>query len=222
MTKILAYCAYLLRPEISLPASGVNGAALQEITRGELGLLCSPVEWPFDYPALQRNAVEFHQVVSHMFGQEAVVPFRLLSVFDDQQSLAAFLAAHQADFVADLERLQNLVQMECVLYFAPRAGVKPTGKEYLQRKADLLQMAEDFVQSMSGALQGVSKEIRAKESKNGGRIFVLVERGNEKAFHSIVQDLPIPERFARRLSGPWPAAEFLSDAVKMPQIAGKR
>ncbi|HEY6249093.1 MAG TPA: GvpL/GvpF family gas vesicle protein [Candidatus Angelobacter sp.] len=222
MTKVLAYCAYLNRPGISVPSTGVNGAPLHQITHDQLGLLCSQVEWPFDYPALQRNAVEFHRVVSHMFGQGAVVPFRLLSVFDNLQDLVAFLATHQASFVADLERLQNLVQMECVLYFAPRAGFKPSGKEYLQMKADLLQLAEDFVQNMSDALQGISKEIRTRESKNGGRIFVLVERGNEKLFHSIIQELPLPERFARRLSGPWPAAEFLSDSVKMPQIAGQR
>src|SRR5579864_5513124 len=100
MNKVLAYCAYLRHPGTSLPSSGVNGAALQEITHGELGVLYSQVEWPFDYPALQRNAVEFHRVVSHMFGQGAVAPFRLLSVFDDLQALAAFVSAHHAGFVA--------------------------------------------------------------------------------------------------------------------------
>lgn len=222
MTKTLAYCAYLDRAGISLPPTGVNGAVIHQLTHGKLRLLHSQVEWPFDYPALQRNAVEFHRVVSHMFAQGAVVPFRLLSVFDDLQDLVGFLTAHHADFVVDLERLQNLVQMECVLYFAPRAGLKPSGKEYLQMKADLLQLAEDFVENMNNALQGVAKEIRAKEAKNGGRIYVLLERGQEKTFHSVVQELPLPERFARRLSGPWPPAEFLSDAVKMPQIAGQR
>lgn len=222
MTKALAYCAYLRRPEISLPEMGVNGAAVEEMVQEDLGLLHSQVQWPFDYPNLQRNAVEFHRVVSHMFAQRAVVPFRLLSVFDDRQALADFLAAHYANFAADLERLQNLVQMECVLYFAPRAGSKPTGKEYLQMKADLLQQAEGFVQSIGDALGDISKEIRSRESKNGGRIYVLLERGHEKRFHSVVQELPVPERFARRLSGPWPAAEFLSDSVKMPQIAGQR
>ena len=222
MTKVLTYCAYRNRPGVSLPSTGVNGGILHQVTQGQLSLLHSQVEWPFDYPALQRNAVEFHRVVSHMFAQGAVVPFRLLSVFDDLKDVVDFVATHHEDFTADLERLQNVVQMECVLYFAPRAGFKPTGKEYLQMKADLLQEAEKFVQGMSNALQGVSKDIHARESKNGGRIYVLVERGDEKKFHSVVQELPLPERFARRVSGPWPAAEFLSDSVKMPQIAGQR
>jgi len=220
VTKVLTYCAYVNRPGISVPSTGVNGAVLHQVTQGKLGLLHSQVEWPFDYSSLQRNAVEFHRVVSHMFGQGAVVPFRLLSVFDDLKDVVDFIAAHHENFVADLERLQNVVQMESVLYFAPRAGFKPTGKEYLQMKADLLQEAESFVQSISDALQGVSKDIHARESKNGGRIYVLVERGDEKKFHSVVQELPLPERFARRVSGPWPPAEFLSETVKMPQIAG--
>ena len=222
MTKVLAYCAFLHRQGVSLPDSGVNGAALQQEMQGDLRLLWSEMDWPFDSSNLQRNAVEFHRVVSHMFSQGAVVPFRLLSVFDDRQSVADFIAAHHAGFVADLERLQNLVQMECVLYFAPRPGVRTSGKDYLERKAELLQRAEEFLQSINNALGTISKGIRVRESRNGSRIFVLVERGDEEKFQSIVQDLPIPERLARRIAGPWPPAEFLSDSVKMPQITGTK
>lgn len=222
MTKILPYCAFLDRAGTSRPDSGVKGADLREIKHGALGLLWSQVEWPFDPPELQTSAVEFHRVVAHMFSQGAVIPFRLLSVFDSEQELQDFVASHQADLVADLQRLQNMVQMECVLYFAPQPGVRPSGKDYLERKAELLRHSEEFVQSISHALKGICKEIRTRESKTGCRIFVLVGRGDENTFHSQVQDLPIPQRMARRLSGPWPAAEFLSDSVKTPQIAGQR
>ena len=222
MTRILAYCAFLHNPAISLPEIGVAGAKVQEIAHGELKLLWSDVEWPFPESTLQASAMEFHQVVSHIFSQTGVAPFRLLSVFDDQQSLADFIAAHQAGFVADLKRLQHMVQMECVLYFAPQAGVRPTGTEYLQRKAELLQRTEEFVGSMKHALADLACEIRVRESRTGGRIFVLVQRGNEKKFASIVQELPIPERLARRTSGPWPPAEFLSGAVKTPPVAGPK
>jgi hypothetical protein len=222
MTKSLAYCAFLHRPEISLPDSGVNGATVQEITQGEMGLLWSEVEWPFDSAALQRNAVEFHRVISHIFSQGAVVPFRLLSVFDDRQSLADFMAAHQPAFVADLERLQNLVQMECVLYFTPQAGIPTSGREYMERRLELRERTEQFIQSINNALGTIGKGISYRESKRGGRIFVLVDRGDEKKFHSIVQEIPVPERLSRRIGGPWPPAEFLSDSVKMPQIAGQR
>jgi hypothetical protein len=221
MTKVLAYCAYLAGAGISRPETGVSGDQLRELTHGDLRLLWSEVEWPFDHPGLQRRALEFHQVVSHMFSQGAVVPFRLLSVFDHLQGLQDFLAAHEADFVADLERLRNLVQMECVLYCSPQAATGISGQEYLQRKAEVVRGAEAYVRSITHALSGISRDTRTRHSKNGSRIFVLVERGREGDFRSMVQALPLPERVARRLSGPWPPAEFLSDSVKMPQTAGK-
>ena len=238
MTRILAYCAFLRRDGISLPDSGVRGEAVEEIEQGDLGLLWSEVEWPFDPATLQRSAIEFHRVVVHMFSQGAVVPFRLLSVFDDRQSLVDFIAAHESSFVADLERLQNLVQMECVLYASPpprhaqnrRASGTPapgaiagnSGRDYLEQKAAALHGVEAFIQTMKTALGSLSRQIRVRESKKGSRIFVLVERGHEEQFHSIVRQLPASEGLARRTSGPWPPAEFLSDSVKAPQIAGQR
>jgi hypothetical protein len=110
MKKVLAYCAFLHRDEISLPERGVSGALVQCMAKGPLRLLWSQVEWPFTDSCLQRNAVEFHQVITHMFSQAAVIPFRLLSLFDDLPSITAFLVAQQSGFVADLERLRDLVQ----------------------------------------------------------------------------------------------------------------
>jgi hypothetical protein len=68
----------------------------------------------------------------------------------------------------------------------------------------------------------LSHEVRAREGKNGTRIFVLVERGSESDFRQAVSVLPLPEHLSRRISGPWPAAEFLSDQVKAPQITSQK
>jgi Gas vesicle synthesis protein GvpL/GvpF len=219
MTKVLAYCAFLHRAGLLLPAAGVNSAALHELISGDLRVLWSHVEWPFESSAVQRNAVEFHRVVSHMFSQGGVLPFRLLSVFDDRQALADFVEAHEPEFTADLKRLHNLVQMECVIYFAPQAAAGISGKEYLERKAEVLRSANAYVASVKDALSRISREVRTRESKNGTRIFVLLERGCEQDFRAVVQQMPIPERLARRISGPWPPSEFLSDALKAPQAA---
>ena len=221
MTKVLAYCAFLHRPELTLPTQGVKNAPVQELVNGNLRLLWSSVEWPFDYSVVQQNAVEFHRVVSHLFSQGAVLPFRVLSVIDDAQALIEFVEARKTDFVADLERLHNLVQMECVIYFSPQAATGLSGKDYLERKAEVLRGAEGYAERVRSVLSGISQGVRTRESKNGIRIFVLVERGQEHSFRSRVRDLPIPERLARRTSGPWPPSEFLSDALKAPQMAGK-
>jgi hypothetical protein len=66
----------------------------------------------------------------------------------------------------------------------------------------------------------LSREVRVREGKNGTRIFVLVERSRENDFRQAMSVVAIPEHLSRRVSGPWPAAEFLTDQVKMPQIDG--
>src|SRR4029077_1730715 len=113
MSRVLAYCGFRDRPEISLPPKGVSAAAVQVMAEAGLRLLWSEVEWPIESERMQKSAVEFHEVVHHIFRQAAVIPFRLLSVFEDEQSLAAFAAEHATAFVEDLERLKDCVQMEC-------------------------------------------------------------------------------------------------------------
>ncbi|MGZ4844477.1 MAG: GvpL/GvpF family gas vesicle protein [Candidatus Angelobacter sp.] len=224
MSRILAYCGFRHAPELALPAVGVNAAPVQVASSGELSLLWSEVEWPFDPDRMQKSAVEFHGVVRQVFNQTAVIPFRLLSVFEDQQAFNAFAAENQERFLEDLERLKSFVQMECVVYPAPsRPEIdRSSGKAYLEQKAVALRSSEGFAQAMRDAVAHLSREVRVREAKNGTRIFVLVERGRENDFRQAVSAVAIPEHLSRRMSGPWPAAEFLSDQVKMPQIAGAK
>lgn len=228
MSRVLAYCGFRHQARIALPAIGVNAQAVQLMASGELGLLWSEVEWPFAPEQMQRSAVEFHKVVRHVFNQTAVIPFRLLSVFEDQKALAAFAAENQERFLDDLERLKGFVQMECVVYPAPsqRQGqaqaVSTSGRAYLEKKAVAMRSSEGFAQAVRDAVANLGREVRVREGKNGTRIFVLVERGRESDFRQAVGVLPLPEHLSRRISGPWPAAEFLSDQVKAPQIASQK
>jgi hypothetical protein len=224
MSRVLAYCVFSGNPRISLPLTGVDGAKLQMMAPGPLQLLWSEVEWPFRPEHMQKHAVEFHGVVNHVFKQVAVVPFRLLSVFDNYGVLAGFVVEHASAFIADLERLKDLVQMECVVYPAPaqpgQQAVSSTGAEYLRRKAGMARSAEAFTKAALEAAASVICEARVRESKNGTRIFALVKRGNEDEFSRIMSAMPLPEHLSRRLSGPWPAAEFLSEQVRAPNAAG--
>jgi hypothetical protein len=224
VSRVLAYCGFYQGAWITLPAIGVSAAPVQLMSSGELRLLWSEVEWPFVPDQMQRSALEFHEVVRHVFNQTAVIPFRLLSVFEDQQALAAFAAENQARFLSDLERLKGFVQMECVVYPAPgqaRAGAS-SGKAYLEQKAVAMRSSEGFAQAVRDAVAHLTGEVRVRDGKNGTRIFVLVEKGRESDFRQAVSVLPLPEHLSRRISGPWPAAEFLSDQVKAPQIANQK
>ena len=223
MSRVLAYCGFLDHEELTVPASGVNGAAVNVLKRERLGLLWSEVAWPFAQHALQKNALEFHGVIEHVFRQTAVVPFRLLSVFDDLAGLEEFAGAHAAGFAADLERLGEYVQMESVVYvIAPRAADTSSGRAYLEQKAEMMRLSAEHATKVKEAITEVSREIQVREGKNGTRIFALVRRGDEDRFRRAVEAAPLPEGVSRRVSGPWPAAEFLSQAVKTPQIAGQR
>jgi hypothetical protein len=198
---------------------------VQVVVSGSLRLLWSEVEWPFDPERMQQNAVEFHGVVHHIFKQTAVVPFRLLSVFEDEAAMAAFATENQEQFLEDLERLKHFVQMEFVVYPVPaqvRQGPgsdTSSGKAYLEQKAGLRRAIEGHVGAVREALDGLSQQVVVREAKSGHRIFVLVERGGEETFREKVKGIGVPEGLSRRISGPWPAAEFLSERVKAPQIS---
>ena len=220
MSRILVYCGFRQLPELTLPAVGVNAAPVQVASFDNLNLLWSEVEWPFDPQRMQKSAVEFHEVVHQVFRQTAVIPFRLLSLFDDQQAFTAFAAENRQRFLQDLSRLKDFVQMECVIYPRPSEIDRSSGKAYLQQKAVALRSSEGLAQAMQNAIAHLSREVRVREGKNGTRIFVLVERGRENDFRQAVTAVPIPSHLSRRMSGPWPAAEFLSEQVKMPQMDG--
>jgi hypothetical protein len=222
VSRILVYCGFRHAPEVSLPAVGVNAAPVQVASFDDLSLLWSEAEWPFDPQRMQKSAVEFHEVVHQVFKQAAVIPFRLLSVFDDQQACTAFVVENRQRFLQDLDRLKDVVQMECVIYPKPSDAPvdRSSGKAYLQQKAGALRSSEGLVQATQDALAHLSRETRIREGKNGTRIFVLVDRGRENDFRQAVSAVPIPVHLSRRVSGPWPAAEFLSEQVKIPQIDG--
>lgn len=224
MSRVIVYCGFLQDEKIKLPATGVSSSAVNVLDRGQLRLLWSEVAWPFEPAGLQQKAVEFHQVVQHVFQQAAVVPFRLLSIFDDVSALEDFAAENVAAFTADLERLREYVQMESVVYVIQQRATEEekSGRAYLERKAEVFRLSIDHAASVKAAVEKISHGVQVREVKSGTRIFALVRRGNEERFREIVHTLPLPDSVSRRVSGPWPAAEFLSSAVKMPQSAGQR
>ncbi len=222
MSRVLAYCGFQHGPQLSLPSAGVRAAPVQVMELGALRLLWSEVAWPFDQEHMQQNAMEFHEAVHHVFKQTAVIPFRLLSVFEDETAMAAFAAENQTSFIEDLERLKHFVQMEFVVYPAPARTDRSSGKAYLEQKAGMRRAIEGHVSAVREALDRLSQQVVVRETKNGHRIFVLVERGREEAFREKVKGVSVPEELSRRMSGPWPASEFLSERVKAPQITGAK
>jgi hypothetical protein len=212
LSKVLAYCAYLKRTEITLPPAGVSGAPLQLMARNDLRLVWSQVEWPFATQRLQQFAVEFHGVVGHVFRQAAVAPFQLLTVFDGREALAEFARRNEEAVVADLERLKGCVQMECVAYVigAKREAAPGPDETTAQYDPEALLQMKQYAGQVTAAVAALSREVKVREVKSGSRIFALVDRGQEQRFLQTVHDLPLPGLVSRRFKGPGPAVEFLS------------
>ena len=196
-----------------MPQTGVSGEPVRVISEGRLQVLWSEVEWPFAPQNMQQNAVEFHAVITSVFARVAVVPFRLLSVFEDEKALAEFVRLHRGELIGDLKRLKGFVQMECVLYVLGERGKAESGTAYLRQKSEALRKVEDAAERVRNALMEVAAEVRVREGKNGRRIYALVARGGEARFREAVQPVAQMDGVSRRMSGPWPAAEFLSEKL---------
>lgn len=218
MKRALAYCAYLDDPGIPVPQAGVNGAPVRMTAEGRLRVLWSEVEWPFAPEKLQQHAVEFHGVITSIFALVAVAPFRLLSVFEDEKALADFAANEAGELTGDLERLKNFVQMECVVYVIGGRAEAESGAQYLRQKAESLRKIEDEARLVREALKEVAEEVRVREGKNRRRVFALVARGSETGFREAVRGVPQSDGVSRRVSGPWPAAQFLSEKLRTPSV----
>lgn len=220
MSHVLPYCAFLADPRVELPQFGVDGREVKLLEHGELRVLWSEVNWPYDPQAMQRHAVEFHDVVRQVFLKLAVIPFRLLSVFENEALLSDFMSLNGGQFVSDLKRLAGVVQMECVIYFvAGRTQAAESGTAYLRDKAGLLQRIRKSTEQVTDSLAGLAQDLRVREVRNGVRMFVLIERGQEKRFKAAVEAVSLPEALSRRTSGPWPAAEFLCEELRAPQAS---
>jgi gas vesicle protein GvpL/GvpF len=210
--RALAYCAFQHRDGIVPPRTGVNGALVQAVANDRLRVLWSNVEWPFAPTDMQRHAVEFHRVVNQVFAATAVAPFPLLTIFPDSLSLQAFIAARAATLLADLDRLRDLVQMECVLYVISERSRSALSGEMREALAHSARQVQE-------AIPAIGAETRIREVKSGLRIFTLVQRGVEREFKSLVERVALPERIFRRTSGPRPAAEFLTQPLKPALLA---
>jgi len=210
--RAVAYCAFADWEGLRRPGNGVNGAPVQEIVHDRLRVLWSNVEWPFVPEQMQRHAVEFHDVVAQVFTSVAVAPFPLLTIFQGPRELQDFIAVRGPSIMADLDRLRDLVQMECVLYVIgdrSRAGLSGAMRAALAHSATQVELA----------LAAIGAETRIREVKSGLRIFTLVRRGAEAQFHGVVNEITLPKPISRRTSGPRPAVEFLTQPLKPSPLA---
>ena len=208
---LLPYCMVEEGPAISAPAHGVQSASVETISVPGLRAFYSQMEsLVSDAATLKQSALEFHNVVSSLFQQTTVLPFRFPTLLADIEELASHLMANAELYRQDLKRLRGMAQMEVRITTGAGEVNVASGTEYLRsrraRQAALRSMALE-VRTQS---QHLLSDWRERETKNGWRCYALINTSAANKFEEMVRCLNAPAGVQFGVSGPWPPTEFIS------------
>jgi hypothetical protein len=224
--SLLVYCVAEQSAAVENTRAGVGGMIVECIEH--TGLRCflsrnvALVESAGE--PIRDAALAFHRVLEEIFEQAAIIPFRFPTLLSDEPEVIAHLEEHAAEYREALVRLRNMVQMELRIRLtdpefplgnaspdSPQSAVKPSGTEYLlkiqNRHANLERVVQKFRQAGASWINGW----RQRDSREGIRCFALIRRDAVCDFQSEFEKMPIQPELRARLSGPWPATEFIED-----------
>jgi hypothetical protein len=163
---------------------------------------------------VREDALMFHQVLKDIFQLAAIIPFRFATILSDRPEVTAHLTEHSEEYASALSRLRDLVQMELRIQpkeSSPEASAKTSGTEYLRhlqaRRAKLEMVGQEFRQVGARWI----KAWRQRESSHGIRCFALIDRIAVSDFRKEIGNMSVQLDLTARLSGPWPATQFLSE-----------
>jgi hypothetical protein len=153
-------------------------------------------------------------VLEEIFQQAAIIPFRFPNAFPAEPDVIAYMEEHSKEYGSALNRLRTMVQMEIRIRAnnsVSEPETKPSGAEYLRRiqarHAFLEKMAHEFRQAGARWIEGW----RQRDSSEGIRCFALIDRAMIKNFQAELEKTPVQPDLVARLSGPWPATQFLKE-----------
>lgn len=197
------------------PFTGVGGAAMQALEAGGVRCFFSRVDAKDSSIRAKDEALAFHQVLQRIFSHTAILPFRFPTVVEDEAELTRLIQERALEYQDALVRLRDLVQMEIRITLnqrKPQSGAaKVSGKQYLddrlaqQRRLDVA--AESIRKGAASLLRGWRK----RESGDGLRCFMLLERGHVSQLQTKLTNVQISGDLGVRVSGPWPATEFVKE-----------
>jgi hypothetical protein len=201
---VLPYCVILAAVKTTKPSVGVNSERVEFLKVETLRIFYSD----FDDSALapevfRQSALEFHRVIASIFRQTAVVPFRFPNLLKSREELEVHLRTNLERYKSFLEKTRNSVQIEIALSSIKPPGGSETeksGTEYLREK----QQRTRAVTELSDMVLVRGKELVLESRTSNSRVYLLVPRDRIDELRQRLKDLKDV-----RVSGPWPAAEFL-------------
>ncbi len=218
---LLLYCVTATHDSTPTLQSGVGGSAVEEVEHSGLRCFFSRISGPNEFEgAIRESALQFHAVLQQLFRNQAVIPFRFPTFLQDDSELAGYLRQHSG-YHASLARLRDLVQMEIRISYQESAATAPTdtqggdleksGSKYLRdrqaRKKKLEAAAEQFHQAGHTWIG----EWRTRQSQDKIRCFALVNRSSVRDFEHALANVQVPADLTVRITGPWPASEFVDN-----------
>jgi hypothetical protein len=220
---VLAYCVTELDSEIHVPKIGVHGSPIQAIEESGLRCLISSFSGDLSRPA-RDAALVFSGVLQAIFEQVAIIPFRFPTLVDGERDIRGFICEHAVQYREELARLRNFVQMEVQISSAEsNSQVSQSGdpmpepsrnrgtaylRERQQRYEKLALAAEEFRRAGKGYIY----DWRARDFRAGIRGYALVGRSATAEFLEAITAVRLPSDLRARITGPWPATEFLKEA----------
>jgi hypothetical protein len=210
---ILAYC--MTEPAFSMqaPLTGVGGAAVRSVEAGGVRCFFSRVAADDSSTRARDGALAFHSVLQEIFSHTAILPFRFPTVLEDEAELTSLIQERALEYQEALVRLRDLVQMEIRITLNQRKpqaeAAKVSGKQYLDDRLAQQRRLDIAAESIRNGAASLLKGWRKRESGDGLRCFMLLGRGYVSQLQTKLTSVQISGDLSVRVSGPWPATEFV-------------
>jgi gas vesicle protein GvpL/GvpF len=212
---ILAYCVSQAHHFLDAPPVGVAGAPVFEVEDLGLRAWYSEVEEGTFSGAdhVTKAALEFHHFVAAAFREGTVLPFRFPTILESVEELRSHLEQKAQWYMNALRRSDGMAQFEArIISKAKLPAEAGSGTEYLEQRKQLKERTTQAVTQLLRALDDYLREHHVKESQQGTRVYLLMERARIAGFREAVAQVGVPDGFEVRLTGPWPPTEFLPTA----------
>ncbi len=217
---LLLYCIAEAAVAVKVSVTGVGGQLVEGIEQENLRCFVSQ-NVTATLPAggsTRDTALTFHRVLQEIFIQAAIIPFRFPTTVEDEAALKSLISEHGQHYRDALQRLRDMVQME--VRITPKdlearkdASDTLSGTEYLRRRRARDLLLQAAAAAVRGSVDAWISAWRQRNSAQGARVFLLVERSKVAQLPSALAGAQIGPEVLVRVSGPWPATEFLDNHV---------
>lgn len=224
------------QPQAPLPATpGLAGGPLLTVTHQAIAAVISPIP-AAHVPPTATNLWHHETVVETLMHDRAVLPVRFGTVLADEAAVHAALAAHSADFVANLQRVRGRVELALRVLWdegehppsdelrQPSVTLPTSGRSYMLARLEeehRLRAHRQDAEALVSAIDGVLAPLAVESTQ---RVLItprllltaayLVERDRVPAFRQEVEAIGAASPGLRFLcTGPWPAYSFVTAAA---------